>query len=708
MIDRMEKDLLFELGIEEIPARFAAKACGDLKSAAEGAFKEARLKYKAIKSFVTPRRLTLYVSGLEEYQASVDRRVKGPSVKAAFDHEGKPSRAAEGFARSQGVGVNDLIRLGENDSEYVYAIVHEEGKRIDRILPGLFDAVLKGLAFPKNMRWGSSDFRFVRPIRWIALLWGEELIPMQFEGIASDRSTYGHRTISGQAKIGLACAEEYLKVLMGAGVVADQDERKAMIRRAVLSAAESISAEAVIEEDLLEEINYIVEWPTAFIGQFDEKFLKLPEICITTPMQGHQRYFPVKRDGRLLNKFIAVRNGDDKGIANVRHGNERVLSARLEDAKFFFDEDRKKTLEQRTSLLDGITFADGLGSMKDKSDRMAKLAEILLLSGDADGAADEEEVMLARKAAALSKCDLTTNMVREFTELQGEIGMIYAELEGHDSRIARAIMEHYLPKASGLDLPASRIGSCLAMADKADSLAGYFGIGRIPTGSADPYALRRSALGLIAIHEARNPGMGLMGLMKEAVDINWPKMPDSDRKALLDRLVEFLEGRLKGLLLDEGHRYDLVDSAMQHGCDRPATVRTSLGALEKDLSEGWMEELAEAFVRVRNIAKGTTEKHYSWKLLTEEAEINLARQYEAAASDIDALLENNPGVDEYATAMRRYSELKPSIDRFFTDVMVNCEDEMVRKNRLGLVKALEGLALRLADFSRVDTARKQA
>jgi glycyl-tRNA synthetase beta chain len=557
------------------------------------------------------------------------------------------------------------------------------------------------MAFPKNMRWGSSEFRFVRPIRWIVLIWGDEALQLSFEGIEAGNLSRGHRTLGPSGPVSIKNAESYIDAMKSAGVIVDQIEREAITRAKIESVALELKGTAVVDEDLLEEVIYLVEYPTAFAGGFDEKYLELPEICITTPMQGHQRYFPVKRDGLLMNRFIAVRNGSVAGLDNVRHGNERVLAARLSDARFFFKDDMKIGLEGRYDSLSGVALAEGLGTMLDKTRRVTRLAEKIAEAGDAEGKPNAKQLDYIREAGKLMKCDLATNMVREFTELQGEIGLIYARLEGKPEEISKAIAEHYMPKVAGGELPASRIGAALAMADKADSLVGYFGIGQVPTGSADPFALRRSMLGLIAIHEARRPSIGLMDIMKEAIECTWPGSAPRPKGEIIRDLEEFATGRIRGQLLEEGHRYDLVEAAIVLGAENPALIRISLGALERDAAEGWMQEFGVAFIRVRNIAKNAPSAAYDNAAFTEAAEIELEKEYRNAEVEIRELLEIGADVNSYALAMSKFAALKPTIDFFFDEIMVMCEDEYIRKNRLGLIKAIELLALRLADFSKI-------
>ncbi len=698
----IRRDLLFEIGTEEIPARFIDKAREDLLAAGRKALQDARLTFSGVKVYTTPRRIALYVDGLGEYQEDMDRRVKGPSAKAAFDQAGKPTKACEGFARSQGVDLSSLQRVTDAAGDYIFAYVHEQGKRVNEVMPAICDGLIRSLAFPKNMRWGSSDFRFVRPIRWIVLLWGEEPIHMEFEGIDAGGLSHGHRTLGPSGPVSIKNAENYLDAMKSAGVIADQAERACLISTQVAAVAEGLGCEAVMEESLLAEINNIVEWPTAFSGSFDPRFLEIPEICVTTPMEGHQRYFPVKKSGKLHNAFIAVRNGGTAGLDNVRHGNEKVLSGRLSDAKFFFEEDMRKSLEGRLDRLSGIAFAEGLGTMRDKTERIAYLAERIMKAGFAGGPAAESEIASVRRAGMLSKCDLATNMVREFTELQGHIGEIYAKLGSENAEVAAAIREHYMPTGSGASLPETRVGATLAMADKADSLAGYFGMGQVPTGSADPFALRRSILGLVAIHEQWRPAIGVLELLELAFDGIWQQKPPRVKSEVIMDLEDFASGRMKGMLLDEGHRYDLVEAAMALGINKPHSIRVSLSAIEKDVSEEWMDELAVAFVRVRNIAKNAQSPAFEPVALKEKEEQVLAKAYLEAATDIERILSEGENAESYAKAMSRFATLKPCIDGFFEKVMIMSEDLYIRKNRLGLVKSLENLALRLADFSKIN------
>ncbi|MBQ7318281.1 MAG: glycine--tRNA ligase subunit beta, partial [Phascolarctobacterium sp.] len=498
-----------------------------LKELAEKKMDELRIPYEAVKVYGTPRRMTFIADGVAEHQADSTIEAKGPSVKIAFK-DGEATKAAQGFARGQGVAVEDLEVRGE----YVYAVKHLAGQEVEDLLPGLLQDILTSLSFPKTMRWSDHDFRFVRPIRWLVALFGDDVIPVKITGVKSGKYSRGHRflrpaLIEGAKEVEslddakgflekvasavkntvtsavnktpgvveIPHAGAYEEVLLDNFVMVDQDARRELIRQQVIELATSEGGHAEIDEDLLEEVNYLVEWPTALCGKFEDKFLALPKECIITPMREHQRYFPVlKADGSLLNKFITVRNGGKEHLEIVAHGNERVLRARLSDAEFFFNEDRKQTLEARLEKLTTVSFQEGLGNMNDKSQRLVKAAEMIAFGLNSK----VDKAKLAR-TALLCKTDLVTGMVVEFTELQGVMGREYALLDGEAPEVAKGIFEHYLPRFAGDELPATDIGRIVGIADKLDNIVATFSRGLAPTGSQDPYALRRQALGIINI-----------------------------------------------------------------------------------------------------------------------------------------------------------------------------------------------------------------
>ena len=561
----MEK-LLFEIGTEEIPAKFMPGILKQLKELAAAKMQELRIPFEDITVYGTPRRMAFIADGVAETQADVVVEAKGPSVKIAYV-SGAPSKAAQGFARGQGVDVKDLV-VRDN---YVYAVKHLAGQPVVELLPGLLMDILTSLSFPKTMRWADYEFRFVRPIRWMVALFGDQIIPVEICGVKSGKFSMGHRFMqqslkaaaesqgllsAALSKVGnkvysalagvkgaveIPSAGDYKKVMYDNFVMVDQDERRALILQQIKDLAAQNGGEAEINEDLLEEVNYLVEWPTALCGKFEEKFLSLPKECIITPMREHQRYFPVlDEDGNLLNKFITVRNGGSEHLDIVTHGNERVLRARLSDAEFFFNEDRAIKLEDRLEKLKTVSFQEGLGNMYDKSERLVKMAEMLRFAINTP--VDEEEL---RRCALLCKTDLVTGMVIEFTELQGVMGREYALLDGEKPEVATGIFEHYLPRFAGDALPATTIGRIVGIGDKLDNICATFSRGLAPTGSQDPYALRRQALGVINILLDANYHISLAKIIAGTLYLLDIK-PEEPGK-LVPQIMEFFKQRLRNL-----------------------------------------------------------------------------------------------------------------------------------------------------------------
>ncbi|MBR5857519.1 MAG: glycine--tRNA ligase subunit beta, partial [Phascolarctobacterium sp.] len=551
----MEK-LLFEIGTEEIPAKFMPGILAQLKELAEKKMDELRIPYEAVRVYGTPRRMTFIADGVAEHQADSTVEAKGPSVQIAFK-DGEATKAAQGFARGQGVAVEDLeVRDG-----YVFAVKHLAGQEVEALLPGLLQDILTSLNFPKTMRWADFDFRFVRPIRWMVALFGDKVVPVEITGVKSGNITRGHRFlrpegVEDNTRVEVANAAAYEEVLMNHFVMVDQDARRELIRQQVIDLAVEEGGHAEIDEDLLEEVNYLVEWPTALCGKFEDKFLALPKECIITPMREHQRYFPVlKEDGSLLNKFITVRNGGKEHLEVVAHGNERVLRARLADAEFFFNEDRKQPLEARLAKLTTVSFQEGLGNMNDKSQRLVKAADMIAFG--LNSKVDKEK--LAR-TALLCKTDLVTGMVVEFTELQGVMGREYALLDGEAPEVAKGIFEHYMPRFAGDELPSTDIGRIVGIADKLDNIVATFSRGLAPTGSQDPYALRRQALGIINILIDGNYHVSMVKLIAGVAYLL--NIPAEKTKEVIMPVMDFFKQRLKNMLLDQGIRYDVVDAVL--------------------------------------------------------------------------------------------------------------------------------------------------
>ena len=487
----MSKDLLLEIGTEEMPANILPGTVKDLSALAEAKLTEARLSFEKVTIYATPRRLAVLAFGVSEKQSDEEVKKRGPSIQAAFDADGNPTRAAQGFARGAGVDPSALVK----DGNYVWAEIVNAGKPVEEVLPQVFTDIILGLSFPKSMHWGSEELRFIRPIRWLAALCGEDVVAMELAHVRSGRTSRGHRFLC-KKPVEITAPADYKETMRKAFVIVDQDERREMIRQGLLAKAAELGGEIWPNPGLLEEINYIVEYPTPLYGRIDEDFLKLPQPAVVTPMRDHQRYYPVHaKDGSLMPYFLTVRNGGTKALENVQIGNERVLRARLDDAKFFFDNDRKKSLEAHREDLKRITYQENMGTLYDKAVRLQALTAAI---GEAWGFSEEEKAD-ADRAAYLSKSDLATGMVTEFTELQGEMGKEYALLDGEKANVAQAIFEQYMPRFAGDILPQQPIGRALSLADKLDNLAATFLRGLIPTGSQDPFALRRQTIGAVNI-----------------------------------------------------------------------------------------------------------------------------------------------------------------------------------------------------------------
>ena len=545
----MAKDLLFEIGAEEIPAGFMPNILGQLKQLAETKLNDAHLPFESIATYGTPRRLALIVKGLADASAEISERHKGPSASIAYDADGNPTKAAIGFARGKGLDVTDLVV----ENGYIYAETKTAGVPAKDIVTDMLPQLITGLNFPKSMHWGKLDAKFVRPVRWLVALLDEDVIPVEFATVKSGNVTRGHRFL-GADEITIKNASSYVDTLKENYVMVDQDARRELISKQLHDIAASKNASIVWDDDLLEEINYLVEWPTALCGGFEESYLALPDAAIITPMKDHQRYFPlVDQDGKLLPMFLTVRNGSDHSIEVVQAGNERVLRARLDDAKFFFNEDRKKHLIDRQDGLTKIVFQEGLGNLADKTERLLKLGRVF---GEECGL-HEDTVVVLERATELAKTDLTTGMVTEFTELQGVMGKEYALLDGESPEVAEAIFEQYLPRFAGDVLPQTEAGKVLSIIDKIDNIVATFSRGLIPTGSQDPYALRRQTIGILNILLGSEWNISLRPIFKASMELL--NVPAEKQDELLDQVEEFFTLRLKNIFLDREVPHHVID-----------------------------------------------------------------------------------------------------------------------------------------------------
>ena len=680
----MAKDLLFEIGAEEIPAGFMPNILGQLKTLAETKFNDAHLPFESIATYGTPRRLALIVKGLADTSAEISERHKGPSASIAYDAEGNATKAAIGFARGKGLDVADLVV----EDGYIYAETKTAGVPAKDIVTDMLPQLITGLNFPKSMHWGNLDAKFVRPVRWLVALLDEEVIPVEFATVKSGNITRGHRFLCAD-EITIKNAASYVESLKENFVMVDQDARRELISKQLHDIAASKNASIVWDDDLLEEINYLVEWPTALCGGFEESYLALPDAAIITPMKDHQRYFPlVDQDGKLLPMFLTVRNGSDHSIEVVQAGNERVLRARLDDAKFFFNEDRKKPLIDRQDGLTKIVFQEGLGNLADKTERLLTLGRVF----SEECELHEDARVVLERATELAKTDLTTGMVTEFTELQGVMGKEYALLDGESPEVAEAIFEQYLPRFAGDVLPQTEAGKVLSIIDKIDNIVATFSRGLIPTGSQDPYALRRQTIGILNILLNSEWNISLRPIIVESM--NLLNVPADKQDELLSQVEEFITLRLKNIFLDREVPHHVIDLLLSNN---ELSVADAEGLVKALLANRIDEnvELVQAFTRMYNLVKDVTYTGVDESLLKEDAERALYEMAtKASEASIDAWDKN-----DYDAVVAVPATLVPAINKFFEDVMVMDKDEAIKANRLQLVRLAYSVMAIIGDIS---------
>ena len=680
----MAKDLLFEIGAEEIPAGFMPNILGQLKQLAETKLNDAHLPFESIETYGTPRRLALIVKGLADASAEISERHKGPSASIAYDADGNATKAAIGFARGKGLDVADLVV----EDGYIYAETKTAGVPAKDIVTDMLPQLITGLNFPKSMHWGNLDAKFVRPVRWLVALLDEEVIPVEFATVKSGNVTRGHRFL-GADEITIKNAASYVDTLKENFVMVDQDARRELISKQLHDIAASKNASIVWDDDLLEEINYLVEWPTALCGGFEESYLALPDAAIITPMKDHQRYFPlVCQDGKLLPMFLTVRNGSDHSIEVVQAGNERVLRARLDDAKFFFNEDRKKPLIDRQDGLTKIVFQEGLGNLADKTERLLKLGHVF---GEECGLHEDAAVVLER-ATELAKTDLTTGMVTEFTELQGVMGKEYALLDGESPEVAEAIFEQYLPRFAGDVLPQTEAGKVLSIIDKVDNIVATFSRGLIPTGSQDPYALRRQTIGILNILLGSEWNISLRPIFKASMELL--NVPAEKQEELLGQVEEFFTLRLKNIFLDREVPHHVIDLLLSNNELSVADAEGLVNALLANRIDENVE-LVQAYTRMYNLVKDVEYTGVNSDLLKEDAEKAL---FEAASKASEASLAAWEAND-YNAVVAVPATLVPAINKFFEDVMVMDKDEAIKANRLQLVRLAYSVMAIIGDIS---------
>ena len=680
----MAKDLLFEIGAEEIPAGFMPNILGQLKQLAETKLNDAHLPFESIATYGTPRRLALIVKGLADTSAEISERHKGPSASIAYDVDGNPTKAAIGFARGKGLDVTDLVV----ENGYIYAETKTAGVPAKDIVTDMLPQLITGLNFPKSMHWGNLDAKFVRPVRWLVALLDEEVIPVEFATVKSGNVTRGHRFL-GADEITIKNAASYVDTLKENFVMVDQDARRELISKQLHDIAASKNASIVWDDDLLEEINYLVEWPTALCGGFEESYLALPDAAIITPMKDHQRYFPlVDQNGKLLPMFLTVRNGSDHSIEVVQAGNERVLRARLDDAKFFFNEDRKKPLIDRQDGLTKIVFQEGLGNLADKTERLLKLGRVF---GEECGL-HEDTVVVLERATELAKTDLTTGMVTEFTELQGVMGKEYALLDGESPEVAEAIFEQYLPRFAGDVLPQTEAGKVLSIIDKVDNIVATFSRGLIPTGSQDPYALRRQTIGILNILLGSEWNISLRPIFKASMELL--NVPAEKQDELLGQVEEFFTLRLKNIFLDREVPHHVIDLLLSNNELSVADAEGLVNALLANRIDENVE-LVQAYTRMYNLVKDVEYTGVNSDLLKEDAEKELFEAASKASEASSAAWE----AGDYDAVVAVPATLVPAINKFFEDVMVMDKDEAIKANRLQLVRLAYSVMAIIGDIS---------
>lgn len=684
------RDFLFELGTEELPPVALPELERALADGIRNGLATAGLPHGDLISYAAPRRLAVLVRDLAEQQPEQLLKRRGPPVSAAFDKAGQPTRAATAFAESCGVDMASLSRVTEGKGEFLYFEGSKPGAPTNSLLAAIIQTALDALPIPKRMRWGASDAEFVRPVHWLILRFGNEVLDATLLDTRAGSTTRGHR-FHAPGELSLPTPADYAEVLFKSGhVIAHFGERRERIREQVESAAARLGGRAVFDDALLDEVTALVEWPVPVEGRFDDAFLELPREVLISTLQEHQRYFPVEdAAGKLTPWFITISNIDSRDPSRVREGNERVVRPRLSDAAFFQRQDRRAPLRSWREGLDRVTFQAKLGSIGDKVRRISNLASQIapLVGGQAT---------LATQAAELCKCDLLSAMVGEFPELQGITGANYAIADGEPAEVASAIREHYLPRGAGDELPSTPTGIAVALADKLDTLAGIFGIGQKPSGTKDPFALRRAAIGVLRILLERRLDLDLADLVAKAVALQPVSTPGTQSDVL-----GFMMDRLRAIQLEAGHGSESFDAVQATGSTRPGDIQLRLEALRRFRELPEAESLAAANKRIANILKktetGSLSMNIDTALLREPAEQNLASALDAIASSVDAHLRSA----EYDAALTLLASLRPTIDAFFNDVMVNDPDAALRANRLALVNRVRTLFSGVADLSRL-------
>lgn len=686
----MEKrTLAFEIGTEEIPAFDLAGAVKQLSTMVPSLLDDAAIPHGAVKIFSSPRRLIVIAEEIPEATEEKNEVFKGPSAKIAFDAEGNPTKAAQGFARGKGVDPSSLVV----EDGYVYARTHTPSVNVASLLSSVLNKIIHGLSWPRSQRWGVQSEYFTRPVRWIVALFGNEVIDFTFAGLVAGRTTYGHRFLA-PGPFEVADADSLVDVVRSASVVPSEAEREQVIREGVAKAEAETGFTAVLHPKTLVEVINLAEYPTVLVGTFDEEFLKVPEEIIVDAMLVHQRYFPLyDKDGKLTNRFIVVSNGDPACAETIVDGNERVVRARLYDAKFFYDEDLKQPLESYVDHLGEVVFQEKLGTMLDKTNRIQRLADHLAEDAGLAG----QDLSDVERAARLCKADLVTSAVVEFTSVQGVMGSYYAAASGETAQVAQAIEQHYRPRFAGDEAPDTVVGKIVAIADKLDTVCGLFAVGQGPTGSSDPFALRRSAIGIVAMLSGKDAvEVSLVAAIDAALASYAQQGIEFDTDAVRRDVIEFFITRTKVMMRDAGNSIDAIDAVLSAGIQEPVELINRVSALEAARSEQpeVFEDLATAYARANNLCDSKLGTEVNEGLLS-EVEQALVRAVCQAESNVASALENN----NYAAALSELAALRKPIDLFFENTMVMDEDQALRENRLRLLNSFVAVFANVADFA---------
>jgi glycyl-tRNA synthetase beta chain len=686
-------NVLFEIGLEEMPARFLADTEKQLIEKTTTWLESSRLAYTKIDTFITPRRFAVLIHNLESKQPDLNEEVRGPKLQIAKDQSGEWSKAAIGFCKGQGKNVEDIVVKTVDGHDYIFVEKYIEGQLATDILPDFKDVVLS-LNFPKNMRWGNHSLRFIRPIKWILALNGSDIIPFEIEGIESSNETRGHRflgktiTVTDALSYEAALKEEY--------VIAAASKRQRMIVEQIKALETEQDFVVPIDEDLLEEVTHLVEYPTVFFGEFSQDFLELPEEVLITSMKEHQRYFPVRQtDQTLLPYFIAVRNGNTDHIDTVKRGNEKVLNARLKDAVFFYEEDQKQSIEANNEKLTRMVFQEKLGTLHDKVERVTAISQSVAIALQLD----QDVVKDVHRAAEISKFDLVTQMVNEFTNLQGVMGEKYARLKGESDAVSVALNEQYMPRSAHDDLPASTVGQILSVADKMDTIVGCIAVGLMPTGSQDPYALRRQAMGVVQILERFGWSVTFEYLLDLVIShYETTNIKVDDYQVVKQNVIDFFRARVSFLAKERGIERDVVEAVTHKGLGQLHQLFIKANLLENKRKDETFKPTEEALVRSLNLAKKATTTEVEAHLFENESETALYQ----TLLEVRATFESYMVEEAYEEALSELEALTPAINRFFDETMVMAENDKVKNNRLALLNQVKQLVDQLGDFTQIE------